>query len=66
MKNVMEYRQTHPRCKYCKYKHYVSNPLCGTGIFRCELKDKALFDTLFWNIKGIFCKWYRAKEIYEL
>ena len=66
MENLMKYRQTHPRCKYCKYKRYVNNTLCGTGFFKCELKDKVLFDTLFWNIKGIFCKWYQAKEIYEL
>lgn len=66
MENLIKYREKHPRCKYCKYKRYVNNTLCGVSYVECILKDRLLNDIILWNLKGMFCRWYKPKEVHEL
>lgn len=58
--NIKEYREKHPRCKYCKYERLVMG-ISPYSYYRCELKDKYI-SSLKSDWKGIFCKWFKPKE----
>lgn len=58
--NIREYREKHPRCKYCKYERLVMG-ITSYSYYRCELKDKYI-GSLKSDWKGIFCKWFKPKE----
>lgn len=51
------YRQTHPRCKYCKYFKIIEIP--NKTILRCNLKEILISKVWF---KGRFCRWYVPKN----
>lgn len=64
MNKVLEYRNRHPRCKYCKYFNIFS----PKGLFsyieipECKLKDRYLhFYFSLRNFRGKFCKWFEVK-----
>jgi hypothetical protein len=54
---IITYRKTHPRCRYCKYAS------SGMYYWTCSAKQKrhsgALSDTI---LKGMFCELFEAKE----
>lgn len=52
----IEYRQKHPRCKWCQYSHYETwSHWTNCCYWECKLKDKIIkYDML--NAK--FCKYY--------
>ena len=52
------YRQTHPRCRYCKY-YEINHCAPDRTIIKCSLKD--IFISKVW-FKGRFCKWYVPKD----
>lgn len=63
-KETKAYREKHPRCRYCYYSNLISKGLM-IGVpeyWICDLKDKMLNDTFFWNWKGCFCKWFKPEE----
>lgn len=38
-----QYRQHHPRCKYCKYKKLIQPPLgICSDYYKCLVKDKII------------------------
>lgn len=59
-REIIEYRQKHPKCKWCKYyKHYYDE--VGIDIYcydTCELKDKIIY---FINLLRL-CKYYQVEE----
>lgn len=55
---IIDYRKKHPRCRYCKYKHYVEHVYIGIFYNECILKDKIINNYL--GIAGIFCKWFEV------
>ena len=59
-KNIIEYRQKHKKCKWCKYyKHIVKE--VGVDIYsydECLLKDKIIY---FINAYRM-CKYYELKR----
>lgn len=64
-KKVQEYRNRHPRCRYCKYCNFILLkwvPGCP-GWYSCSLKDKYICSdmSLKINWKGMFCRWYETK-----
>lgn len=54
---IQEYRQQHPKCKWCIYNKYHIPFLYSSNFQKCILKDKKTKD---W--KAIFCKYYTLKE----
>lgn len=61
--HLLDYRNKHPRCKYCKYhKNEVKGMMLGIpNYWVCKLKDKMLNDW-FWDLKGWHCKWFKPEE----
>lgn len=59
-REIIEYRQKHPKCKWCKYyKHHCDE--VGIDIYcydACELKDKIIY---FINLLRL-CKYYQVEE----
>ena len=55
---IIEYRKTHPRCRYCKYAHQDRY-----STWTCLAKQQSHFgqvsDTKF---KGVFCQLFEVKE----
>ena len=66
MDKIVEYRKKHPRCRYCKYRKHIPIPgylTLSSYYLKCSLKDKYLNDdSLFWDLKGCFCKWFEPEE----
>lgn len=58
-KNIKEYREKHPNCKWCKYHKYRYK--CEWDWEECILKDKWL-NILFNKIRALFCKYYTIEE----
>jgi hypothetical protein len=51
-REIIEYRQKHPKCKWCKYyKHHYCYDTC-------ELKNKIIY---FINLLRL-CKYYQVEE----
>ena len=49
---IKEYREKHPRCKYCKYKKLIyTPPAVANDIWKCTLKDKFNFRYSY-NLEG--------------
>lgn len=62
MNKILEYRNRHPRCKYCKHFNISSPVVLFCGNPKCKLKDKYLrFYFSLRNFKGKFCKWFEIK-----
>lgn len=59
-KEIIEYRQKHPKCKWCKYyqHHYDEVGIDIYSYSTCELKDKIIN---FENMLRL-CKYYQIKE----
>ena len=58
IKELKQYRQEHPRCRYCVY-HKETYPPIAVGAFsihKCILKDRVIKNFLF---SGMLCSWYR-------
>lgn len=57
-KEIIKYRQKHPRCRYCKYCEIIVPPIAlpMDSYYKCILKDKKV--PLH---KGLFCKWFKIK-----
>lgn len=57
-----EYRISHPRCMFCKYKKFKHVDMYGW--YTCLVKDKYIpeFDWLK-KWRGMFCKVYSPEEI---
>ena len=63
--NIMNYRQRHKRCRYCKYREYITKAfLCSVSCNKCVLKDKYI-NINIWPLRGCMCQWYRAKDVIE-
>ena len=58
---INEYRNKHPRCRYCKYFKYRITPVLS-DYCECVLKDK-LVKEYFLDIHGIFCKWFEVGDV---
>ena len=58
-KKQIEYRETHKRCKFCKYNHYRTLP-SGLDIcyWECLCKDTMIRH----NLQAIFCKYYEIEK----
>lgn len=57
---ILEYRKTHPKCKFCKYYKWYSIDMCHwtTCYGKCLLKEKIInYDNLL-----RLCKYYEVKE----
>lgn len=64
---IIEYRQNHPRCRYCKYKkrEETCKYMPGASVYYvCCLKDKYLYEDISFLIpyKGMFCKWFEVRN----
>lgn len=60
-KDILEYRQSHPKCKWCKWYHFYSKMIGGAQFMEydeCILKDKIIH---FIHMPT-FCKYYQVKE----
>lgn len=57
---IISYRSKHPRCRYCKYKHYVNHEYIGIFYNECILKDKIIKHWFYGSIAGIFCKYFEV------
>ena len=55
---ILKYRQSHPKCKWCKFCKYNYAPCHLTASwYSCKVKDKVV------NIDiPRFCKYYQVKE----
>lgn len=55
---ILKYRQSHPKCKWCKFCKYNYAPCNLTANwYSCRVKDKIV------NIDiPRFCKYYQVKE----
>lgn len=58
---IIEYRNKHPRCRYCKYFKRITTPVLS-DYCKCVLKDK-LVKEYFLDIRGIFCKWFEVGDV---
>lgn len=62
------YREKHPRCRYCKYKK-GQTIYWYKGFYTfyyCDLKNKLLYDensSILRKVKGIFCKGFEASDL---
>ena len=63
MDKIIEYRNKHPRCRYCKYSYLLNAPRhINIWIHKCKLKDKAIY-FFDYNFCGCFCKYFELGEI---
>ena len=54
---IIEYRKTHPRCRYCKHAHQNSFS------WKCLAKEKSCYGSVSdTTIKGMFCGLFEVKE----
>ena len=62
---INEYRNKHPRCRYCKYSKYVTAPvlLWDCDYHECVLKDKIIKYWFYNSIAGMFCKYFECGDI---
>lgn len=60
--NVTEWRNKHPRCRYCKY-YNIWNPPTYSSIISCTAKDKYLREPMFFDARGMFCRLFESKEV---
>ena len=58
-----QYRQHHPRCKYCKYCELIIPPSYICSDYYEYLEKDKIISELFWNWKGMFCLCYKPKEL---
>ena len=61
MNKVAEWRNKHPRCRYCKY---YEEPGYYT-IASCKAKLKYWKEPIYIDTKGMFCKLFVPKEVDE-
>ena len=54
---IIEYRKTHPRCRYCK--HVCQNTFTWKCLAKQKSHDGSVSDT---TLKGMFCELFEAKE----
>ena len=64
MNKAMEWRNKHPRCRYCKYYDVWLPPTHGS-VISCKAKDKYLREPIFLDNRGMFCKLFIPKEVDE-
>lgn len=59
-KQILQYRQSHPKCKWCKWYKYNYAPvgMSMANYETCELKDIIIH---FSHCRR-FCKYYQVKE----
>ena len=57
---ILEYRKTHPKCKFCKYLklHCGEAATDFYSFWECQLKDKVIV----WNNLPTLCRYYTIKE----
>ena len=63
MNKIIEYRNNHPRCRYCKYSYLLNAPkYLNIWIHKCDLKDEIIkfFD---WKYCGWSCDYFEPKEL---
>ena len=63
MDKITEYRNKHPRCRYCKYSKYVTVPVLlwnSCDYHECVLKDKIIKHWFYDSIVGMFCKYFEV------
>jgi hypothetical protein len=58
-REVFEYRQTHPKCRYCKYLEHVVKLTLPVDYYNCKAKDVVINCI---SIPRVFCSCYRVKE----
>ena len=58
-KDIKEYREKHPSCKWCKHHSYKNRMEWFWE--ECELSEKSL-NKIFNKIRAKFCKYYKVKE----
>ncbi len=66
MDKITEYRNKHPRCRYCKYSKYVTVPVVlwdSHDYCECVLKDKIIKYDFYDSIAGMFCKYFECGDI---
>lgn len=66
MDKITEYRNKHPRCRYCKYSKYVTVPVVlwdSHDYYECVLKDKIIKYDFYDSIAGMFCKYFECGDI---
>lgn len=58
-KKVIDYRNKHKKCLYCKYLKY-SSFISSCGFYKCEAKDKIIKDSMpnMLNVPRWFCSCY--------
>lgn len=56
-KKILEYRQKHHKCQWCKYHHYFYKLFLAIEYEECILKDKIIHFSNFPTL----CKYYEAK-----
>ena len=61
-KEVREYRNRKPNCKWCKYYSCHAPLLLEMYWQECRLKDKMINET---NIRAKLCRYYKQKEYGE-
>ena len=59
-KDIRDYREKHPNCKWCKHCHYKNK--LEWFWQECELNEKWKKEWLN-GITARFCKYYKVKEI---
>lgn len=59
---IIEYRNKHPRCRYCKYFKRRITPVLS-DYCECVLKDKLVKEEYLLDIRGIFCKWFEVGDV---
>ena len=57
--NILKYRKSHHKCKFCKYYHIGGNNSLGLFYKECLLKDELISNIFF---KNFLCKWYEINE----
>ena len=63
---IIEYRNKHPRCRYCRYSKYIIVPvlLWDFADYReCTLKDRIIKDFFYYNIAGMFCRYFECGDV---
>lgn len=63
MDKITEYRNKHPRCRYCKYSKYVTVPVLlwnSCDYHECVLKNKIIKHWFYDSIAGMFCKYFEV------
>ena len=63
MNKIIEYRNKHPRCRYCKYSYLLDAPRhLNVWIYKCALKDKVIY-CYDYQFCGCFCKYFELEEL---